>query len=139
MKRILLVIFWCYCVVANARDDKARIVAVLSSQSEAWNRGSIEDYMQGYWNNDSLVFVGKSGPTYGYRRTLENYKKSYSDTTKMGKLYFDILQVKALSKECYFVLGKWSLKRTIGDVGGCFTLIFRKIKGEWLIVADHSS
>jgi ketosteroid isomerase-like protein len=95
--------------------------------------------MQGYWNNDSLVFVGKNGPTYGYTATLERYKKSYSDAAKMGQLHFDILQVKQLSADYYFVLGKWALTRTAGDVSGSFTLLFRKIKGEWKIVADHSS
>lgn len=95
--------------------------------------------MKGYWNSDSLLFVGKNGPKYGYRTTLENYRKSYPDTTVMGKLQFTILKVEALSPDCYFVLGKWQLRRTIGDVSGHYTLIFRKIRGEWVIVADHSS
>jgi len=30
-------------------------------------------------------------------------------------------------------------KSAAGDVGGHYTLLFRKIKGEWVIVADHSS
>ena len=123
----------------HAQGDDAAIRHVLSTQANAWNRGSIETYMQGYWNSDSLVFVGKNGPTYGYKQTLERYKASYSDTAKMGKLHFDILQVRKLSSDYYFVLGKWALKRSVGDVAGSFTLLFRKIKGAWVIVADHSS
>lgn len=139
MIRILLIALLLYPCTVIAQTDDARIRAVLDKQMKAWNEGSIEQYMQGYWNSDSLVFVGKSGPTYGYKETLERYKRSYTDTAKMGKLSFEILQVRQLSRECYFVLGKWALKRTIGDVGGSFTLLFRKIKGEWRIVADHSS
>lgn len=139
MIRILLIALLLYPCTVVAQTDDALIRAVLDKQMKAWNEGSIEQYMQGYWKSDSLVFVGKNGPTYGYKETLERYKRSYSDTAKMGKLSFDILQVRQLNKEYYFVLGKWALKRTVGDIGGSFTLLFRKIKGEWLIVADHSS
>lgn len=125
--------------LSHAQADEQAIRSVLAAQAAAWNNGSIDEYMHGYWNNDSLVFVGKNGPTYGYQQTLERYKKSYSDTAKMGKLSFDILQVSRLSSDYYFVLGKWSLARSIGDVGGSFTLLFRRIKGKWRIVADHSS
>lgn len=95
--------------------------------------------MQGYWKSDSLKFIGKSGITYGWRATLENYKKSYPDTAAMGKLKFDLLEVKRLSVMYFFVIGKWHLARTDGDLKGYFTLLFKKIKGTWVIVADHSS
>ena len=139
MIRILLIALLLYPCTVIAQTDDARIRAVLDKQMKAWNEGSIEHYMQGYWNSDSLVFIGKSGPTYGYKETLERYKRSYSNTAKMGKLSFEILQVRQLSRDYYFVLGKWALERTVGDVGGSFTLLFRKIKREWRIVADHSS
>ena len=95
--------------------------------------------MKGYWENDSLLFVGKSGPKYGYRATLENYKKGYPDTVAMGKLHFDLLKMQSLSPTAYFVLGKWTLQRSIGNLQGYYTLLWRKIKGQWVIVADHSS
>ncbi len=139
MKRILLLWLLCTATTTYAQTDKEQILQVLDMQMKAWNSGSIEQYMTGYWNNDSLVFVGKSGPTYGYNKTLQNYKRSYSDAAKMGQLHFDILQVRQLSADYYFVLGKWALARTAGDVSGSFTLLFRKIKGKWCIVADHSS
>ena len=85
------------------------------------------------------MFIGKSGITYGFTNTLNNYKKNYSDTTQMGKLAFDLVKVQRISPEYYFVVGKWHLKRSIGDLSGHYTLLFRKINGEWVIVADHSS
>jgi ketosteroid isomerase-like protein len=140
MAKYLLTILAMICAVqAFAQKDVQAIKDVLEQQRQAWNRGSVEEYMQGYWNNDSLLFIGKSGPTYGYQQTLERYKKSYSDTAKMGQLRFEVLQIKKLSGEYYFVLGKWFLKRTVGDLNGSFTLIFRKIHSKWYIVADHSS
>lgn len=119
--------------------DSAEIIDLLHQQQQAWNDGNIVTFMKGYWENDSLMFVGKSGITYGYNNTLNNYIKGYPDTTAMGKLQFDILEVGPLSRQYYFVVGKWTLKRTIGNIGGHFTLLFRKIKNEWKIIADHSS
>jgi len=90
-------------------------------------------------HTDSLMFIGKSGITYGYAATLNNYKKSYAGADKMGKLSFDILHLKKLGRKHYLVVGKWSLKRTAGDVGGYYTLTFEKQKKGWVIIADHSS
>jgi ketosteroid isomerase-like protein len=120
-------------------SDETIIRKMLADQTVEWNKGNIESFMQGYWKSDSLLFVGKSGPNYGFRKTLENYKKGYPDTAAMGKLSFDILKVTRLSPDYFFVLGKWMLKRSIGDLSGHYTLLFRKIKGEWKIVVDHSS
>jgi hypothetical protein len=119
--------------------DAAAIQKVMAAQSEAWNRGSIDDFMKGYWQNDSLLFIGQSGITYGYTNALNNYKKNYSDADKMGKLFFTLLKINKLSRKYCFVIGKWFLKRKAGDVGGIYTLLFRKIDGKWMIVADHTS
>jgi ketosteroid isomerase-like protein len=123
---------------SQAKEEK-EIRALLATQIDAWNRGNIDEFMIGYWNDDSMMFIGKNGVTYGYTNSLKNYKKSYSDTAQMGKLKFDLLQVKKISVDAYFVVGKWFLKRSVGDIGGYYTLLFRKIKGKWVIVADHSS
>ena len=111
----------------------------MAQQTADWNKGDVNSFMNSYWQSDSLMFVGKSGITYGWQKTLDNYIKNYPDTASMGKLDFTLLEVKRLSADYYFVVGKWHLKRSIGDIGGSFTLIFRKIKSQWLIVADHSS
>jgi hypothetical protein len=121
------------------KTDDQQIRQLLNSQLAEWNKGNIEKYMHGYWENDSLIFIGKSGPRYGYKNTLENYKKGYPDTAHMGKLSFEILQIKKLSSDHAFVVGKWNLNRSVGNVDGAFTLLFRKIKGNWVIIADHSS
>ncbi len=124
--------------ICFAQDQQA-ILKVLSVQNQAWNRGDLDAFMQGYWKSDSLLFVGKSGPKYGWQTTLDNYKKGYPDKAAMGQLTFDILKVQLLDKTNAFVLGGWRLKREKDAPGGYFTLWFRKINGEWKIVADHSS
>lgn len=145
MKSIVLSILTCFCFFATPiltraqNKDEKEIRASLNAQILQWNKGDLTAFMKGYWDNDSLLFVGKSGPTYGYRQTLANYKKNYPDQAARGTLRFNILKVEKLSPEYYFVLGKFMLNRSIGDASGHFTLLFRKIGGQWLIVCDHSS
>lgn len=134
----LLLLFLGVHVSAQSKAEK-EIRNILETQNQAWNKGNLDEFMIGYWNNDSLLFVGSNGPKYGWQTTLENYKKGYPDTAYMGKLHFDILQIKKLSKKNYLVLGKWFLKRSVGDAGGFFTLLFQRIKNKWVIIADHSS
>jgi len=143
MKRInlsltVIILFFVQLTYSQSADEKA-ILKILENQTIAWNQGNIDQFMVGYWENDSLMFIGHAGPTYGYYNTLHRYKLTYSDTAKMGKLSFDILRMKKISDDAYFVLGKFFLKRSIGDLSGHYTLLFRKIGGKWVIVADHSS
>jgi ketosteroid isomerase-like protein len=131
-------LFLCGLAFPQSKEESA-IRDVMAKQVEAWNRGSIDEFMKGYWRNDSLLFIGQSGITYGYMNALNNYKKRYQNTDKMGKLFFTLLKVNKLSGDFYFVVGKWFLKRKAGDVGGLYTLLFRRIDGNWRIVADHTS
>lgn len=140
MKRSLLLLFLFVSLLAGAqKSDGEKIRGLLAAQTEAWNRGDLEGFMKTYWKSDSLLFIGKNGLKWGWQETLRNYQKSYPDTTAMGKLSFNILVVKKLSADYYYVVGKWMLQRTIGDLSGHYNLLLRKIKGRWVIVADHSS
>ncbi|MBL7813494.1 MAG: nuclear transport factor 2 family protein [Saprospiraceae bacterium] len=125
---------------AQSNKDADAIMHLLDTQIAAWNRGDIDQFMVGYWQSDSLMFIGKSGLNQGYQTTLNNYKRGYPDRATMGTLKFDILKIKPLGKKHCFVVGKWHLTRPEkGDVGGHFSLVFEKIKGKWVIIADHSS
>lgn len=140
MKSLLVIIAVASSInCLSQTQDETAVRNVLATQNAAWNRGDIDAFMIGYWENDSLMFIGKSGVTYGYKNTLANYKKNYPDTTVMGKLTFTLIHVKQLSPEYFHVTGKYHLTRTIGDASGHFTLVFRKIKGTWVIISDHSS
>ena len=141
MGRLLLFLMLSITVLGakGQSKDELAIRKLLDQQSEAWNRGDIAGFMEGYWKNDSLMFIGKSGVTYGWKATLNNYKRGYPDTASMGKLNFELIRIKRLSSTYQFVVGKWFLKRSIGDVGGHFNLLFQKIGGVWVIIVDHSS
>ena len=135
---LLFLILISFSSWSQSKDEKA-IRDLMSRQSSAWNKGELDNFMKGYWENDSLMFVGKSGVTYGYKATLENYKKGYPDKTAMGELSFTLIKIDKISREYIFVVGKWHLKRTIGDLQGHFNLLFQKINNAWVIIVDHSS
>jgi len=139
MKKYILSCFLILTSCFLKAQDRQAILKVMHDQELAWNKGDINGFMQGYWKSDSLLFVGKTAPAYGWQTTLEHYKKTYPDKAAMGQLIFTILQVKVLDATNAFLFGGWQLKRAKDTPGGYYTLWFRKIKGEWKIVCDHTS
>ena len=119
--------------------DSLAIIDILNKQEKDWNRGDIDEFMKGYLKSDKLVFSGSSGPIYGWKATLDRYKKTYSDKEKMGKLKFEILNIIALSPKVIQLQGKFNLTRSIGDAFGYFTLNWIKVKNRWYIISDHTS
>lgn len=123
---------------AQSADEQA-IRAVMDKQVFAWNNGDIESFMETYLKSDSIMFIGSKGITYGWDSTLAHYQKSYPDKAAMGKLSFELKELKPLSSEYYFVVGKFNLERASGNLSGHFDLLFRKVNGMWYIVSDHTS
>ena len=127
-------------VATDPGAARRAIVQVLTTQTAAWNRGDIPGFMQGYWQSDSLVFIGRKGPTYGWQPTLANYQKNYPDAAAMGQLDFSGLRVALLAPGAAQVVGHWHLARpAAGDLQGYFLLVLRQIDGKWLVVADHTN
>jgi len=138
--RLSSIIFLFVLNLTSLSQNKAskEVTDLMKKQEIAWNAGDVEGFMKYYWKSDSLKFIGKSGITYGWQKTLDNYKKNYPDKAAMGILTFEINTKEELSKNSVFIIGKWSLKRE-NSVGGYFTLLWKKINGQWVIVADHTS
>ena len=87
MKNLFLAFILLSASVSFAQSkDELAIRKTLDEQTVAWNRGDIDNFMKGYWENDSLMFIGKSGVTYGWTNTLNNYKKGYPDTVSYTHL-----------------------------------------------------
>lgn len=118
--------------------DKAEILKVLNQQEDAWNKHDLEGFMQGYWKSDSLKFYGSSGLTKGWENTLNNYKKGYPSKAESGTLNFVINDISKIENNNYWVMGEYHLSRESGDADGVFIIIFKKINGEWKIIADMS-
>ena len=125
---------------AQSNKDQEDVKKVLSEQQSLWNQGKIEAFMEYYQKSEDLKFIGKNGITKVWNATLERYLKSYPNREAMGQLTFQILEVDITDGKTAWVLGKWDLQRPkLGDLGGHFTLLMKKINGKWLVLRDHTS
>ena len=126
------------CSTSTEEQDKKDILAIMDVQQIAWSKHDLEGFMKGYWKSDSLKFYGSSGITYGWDKTLANYKKGYPTPDHSGTLKFKINDITKIETASYYVMGAYHLTRKVGDANGVFMIIFKKINGEWKIVADTS-
>ncbi len=146
MKKITVLIFlfivFTSCLGQKQRENKIEneiaIRKALDLQVAAWNEANIDEFMKGYWKSDSILFIG-SKITSGWDSTLLRYKKSYPGKSAMGKLRFEILRMDFISSDSYLITGKYFLTREKDNPSGIFTLLFKKKKGNWVIVYDHTS
>lgn len=124
--------------VASTKAD-AEIRAVLQAQQEAWNRGNIDGFMNGYARARTTTFVSGDTVTRGWQTVRDRYNKRYSDREKMGTLTFSDLEITPLHQDAAIVSGRWKLKRAKDEPHGRFTLIFRRTPKGWRIGHDHTS
>lgn len=120
---------------AQAADS---IIKILKTQEAAWNSGDIKAFMQAYWKSEKLTFSSGGNVERGWQATHDRYMKRYPDRQTMGKLSFDSLEVELLSGDVALMLGRWKLDRQ-EPISGNFSLVWKKIDGQWVIVHDHTS
>jgi hypothetical protein len=118
---------------------KTEIRDVVLEGEAWWNKGSIEDYMETYWNSPDLRFASGGKVTFGWQKTLDGYLKRYPDRAAMGRLVFSDLDITILSHESALVFGSWKLEREHDQPHGLFTLLLRRFDEDWRIVHDHTS
>jgi len=125
--------------IASAQEDELAVRKLLKDQVDAWNSGSVEGYMKGYWDSDGTMFVSGGTLTRGYGQVLARYKKSYNTRDKMGKLEFEELVLRQPSPILIIASGIWKLHRSSDSPWGRFTLLIEKKSEGWRIVYDHTS
>lgn len=119
--------------------SEAEIKHMLQRQTDAWNRGDIEGFVNDYWKSGGLTFSGANGVTRGWSGLLERYRRSYPTLAAMGKLSFANLEIEMLATDAALVLGRWRLDREKDAPGGVFSLIVRKFPEGWRVMHDHTS
>lgn len=118
------------------------IEAVVDAQRDAWNRGDLGAFMAlGYRRSPDLTFYSGGQVATGYDEMLAHYRASYEAPGKeLGKLAFTNVGVNVLSEDAAVATGRWDLDYDEKkDVGGLFTLVFRRLDEGWRIVHDHTS
>ena len=124
---------------AQNANAVAQIRSVLHAQQNAWNRGDINGFMNGYARSASTVFISEDSIRRGWETVRARYTQKYSDRRKMGTLSFSDIEINLLSPDVAVVLGRWRLERAKDRPHGRFTLIFKRLPEGWRIVHDHTS
>ena len=117
------------------------VKVVLDIQATAWNKGDLEGFMQGYWQDDQLSFYSGNSIRAGFEETIARYRQTYqANDAEMGQLRFDDLQFESLSPDIVLVKGRWHLTQSKAMPEGLFTLIVKRFPHiGWKIVHDHTS
>ncbi|WP_339652430.1 nuclear transport factor 2 family protein [uncultured Maribacter sp.] len=119
-------------------QDQIEIMTILNQQEIDWNNHDLKGFMSGYWKSDSLYFYSGKKLKSGWESTLNSYLKNYPDKSYSGTLKFTIEKISAITTDSYFVMGEYNLTREVGNATGTFMIIFKRINGEWKIIADSS-
>ncbi len=122
----------------SEEKDLQAIRTIMQQQQEAWSNHDLEGFMKGYWKSDSLTYYSRGKVSRGWQTTLNKYKKGYPTLKDTGLLNFQIDNIGKINADAYWVMGQYFLVREVGDASGTFMIIFKRINGEWKIVADSS-
>lgn len=122
------------------RADHRAIAGLLETQRQAWNRGDLAAYMEGYARTPALVFTSGGQIRRGWEETFRRYRTTYGGhKAGMGQLAFEILQVQPLGADGAVVLGRWRLTGTRNAASGVFSVALERRPEGWRIVHDHTS
>jgi beta-aspartyl-peptidase (threonine type) len=129
------------CLAPAVAGDRAAILAVLAAQADAWNRGDLDAFLEGYWRSDRTVFASGGAVHRGFEAMAKRYRAAYPSREKMGRLSFSNLEFERLEGDRAVVTGSWELDLggTERRPGGVFTLIWHRFADGWKIVHDHTS
>ena len=119
--------------------EAATITALLQAQDASWNAGDIEGFMNGYWPSGELRFASGGNVVRGYEATLARYKLRYPGREGMGQLSTSGYEIDILSEDAAIAHGSWKVTTAEGSSDGLYTLVLRKMDGQWLIVSDTTT
>ncbi len=139
MKQILACFMLFFSLSVYAATTQNELITVMNGIENTWNRGDLNSFLTSYKNSDNTRYISTTIIN-GYPNIAKRYVEKYGSQQKMGKLKFDIVEVKELSNQYALVIGKYDLTRTnLPNAHGVFTLLFQKVGREWKIIVDHTS
>src|SRR3954467_11544641 len=73
----------------TAPADEAAVRKVLADQVVAWNKGDLDGFMAGYWNDERMTYISGSKSVRGWKALRDRYRTAYQGEGKeMGRLAF---------------------------------------------------
>lgn len=121
------------------QSEVGQIEALLMAQDKAWNVGDIDAFMDGYWDSPELRFASGGTVARGWDETNRRYHERYNTPEKMGRLTTTDYEIALLAPDVAVAHGRWRLDVAEGAPSGLYTLILRKIDGQWKIASDTTT
>jgi len=124
-----------------ADDGPAAIRKLLDGQVADWNRGDLDGFLRGYWDDPGVVFQSGGDRLDGFAAVRDRYRNRYqAEGRPMGKLAFEGVEVVMLGADSAMARGRYRLTMPDGKTpGGLYTLILRRRPEGWRIIHDHTS
>jgi len=117
-------------------DIKGQIKAVMDQQARDWTAGDLKGFMKGFHNSEELRLAHGKGITRGWQTLLDAYGKA----TKKSRLEFTDVDITVLSDSAAVIFGRFhNYYEDQSYRTGLFTLLMRRIDGQWKVVHDHCS
>jgi ketosteroid isomerase-like protein len=140
---LIVLVLLLYPLMAIGKEGNAEkgVHLTLQTQSDAWNKGDLEQFLNGYMHSDQTSFVSGGTKVKGYDALRDRYLKKYGSSSQtMGKLSFSDLEVSKLGRKNALCIGHWLVERSDkSTIGGIFSLVFVRTKSGWKIMHDHTS
>ncbi|WP_406854357.1 SgcJ/EcaC family oxidoreductase [Alsobacter sp. KACC 23698] len=125
--------------MTQAEDDKDAIRAVIAAMQDAWNRGDLRGYMEGFANPD-VIFVSRGRIQKDWQGTLDHYIADYGGSPgSQGRLAFSNIRIELLAPDAAQLISDYALVRPAGNQTGVNTRLMRKRDGRWVIALNHVS
>jgi len=135
---LLLMLFSCAKPAPDIPKIKGEIRTILDRQKASWNEKSVESFMEDYWKSEDFTFQSGNSRILGWEALYSRYKKNYTGEN-WGELDFIDIEIKVLSNDHVYVLGRYKLAFKDSSKEGLFTIIFQRRSEGWKIIHDHSS
>ncbi len=135
---LLFMLFSCAKPALDISKIKGEIRTILDRQKASWNKKSIEGFMEDYWKSEDFTFQSGNNRLHGWEALYSRYKKSYTGEN-WGELDFTDIEIKVLSNDYAYVLGRYKLAFEDSLKEGLFTIIFQRRSEGWKIIHDHST
>ena len=129
-------------LAAREAAPQRAIEQAMAASAAGWNAGDVDRFMGVYSDAPDTSFVAADGLIRGKPAMIARYRARYSfeDAAKRGALTFRTLDFRLLDAAHALYIARYQLSYPGGrSESGVTTLVFRKERGSWKIIADHSS
>ncbi len=121
-------------------DPTGVVEAMLGASADAWNRGDLGSFVSDYADDSTTTFMSRSQVQYGFDWIRNNYAPRFEPGVQRDSLRFESVAARALGSDHLLATARFVLLHADSvTASGPFTLVLKRVGGEWKIIHDHTS